>query len=503
MMMDTEPTDNQNPPYEHDEHAAKRARTGGGQGATRSEDEDRIAQRREPTYPPFVTQATAFTPTALGPSSGDRADIISTPRQAIPLPRRTPNAVANEMQSPMHGLDPHDFAGLPTKEDENPHRWSNRRGDEPVAKINPKSVVYTDALLPRAHIPTYKFFGNIALQQEQALRSQSTTILAAVMHGGGQRFIARAPEKAAEIKSFLQQIVLDGMPPADQRTIEVYAPEMKRAKDHNIFGQPWTYFIELDTGTNPLREFLLWQEVFALHDTLSFSVYPIDHDKQPWTIMVLTGAPGAVLDTQGAKETVLAGIKARLWANKEFCWFVAQQVAENWGFAGMMREAVKAAMDTLTATVVQAEDPSNARAVQQAYLVSGKPVSDDRDAYRRWISFFTKPTKKDDHYLRGLYVLKVNMAVVDCKLCKDTTHCARDCPLPRTPGWQGVDPAIFYPPGAATPAFGTAAAESAPTTSANEFWREVTRKGGSKRGTERGGRRGGSGRGGAPRGGRR
>ncbi|KAI0772300.1 hypothetical protein BD413DRAFT_474368, partial [Trametes elegans] len=305
---------------------------------------------------------------------------------------------------------------------------------------------------------------------------------------GGQRFVSRSPEKTAEIRSFIQSLRFQASPstPPQPSTVVVYAPEMKHLGDKNRFGQPWTYFVELGPGTSMLRDFLLWQGVFAVHPTLSFSMYAIREDIQPWSIMVLSGPPGAVEDSIAAKRAVLTVIKERLWADRGFLWFTARQVAANWNATGTLAELVKMATDTLDAMVVTADDPSTGRAAP-AYLITGKPVSNARDEYKRWLNFFT--TAKT--FRRGLHCLTVNKLVVDCKLCKDSTHCARDCPLPKIPGWQGTSVDDIYASSPAKPEDGATAPD--PLVQAKDIWKEVPRRG--SRGGNRG-PRGSRGRGG-------
>ncbi|KAI0632938.1 hypothetical protein C8Q77DRAFT_1036374, partial [Trametes polyzona] len=260
-------------------------------------------------------------------------------------------------------------------------------------------------------------------------------VLAAVIHGGGQRYIRRSPEKVDEIRSFIKSISFKGEEsPADH--VDVYVPEMRNEKERNRFGQPWTFFIELDAQATLLRDFLLWQEVFAIHPALSFSIHPItEHEEQPWTIMVLTGKPGAVVDSPEAKRSVIAAIKAEIWKDPDFCHFAAWHVAENWKVHGEVDARVKAFSDTLEAVCITAEATGTERPVP-VYLITGKPVTADRDTHKRWLRFFRAPQR----YWRGLYVLEPAQAIVDCKLCKETTHCAWECPLPKVPGWAGIRP---------------------------------------------------------------
>ncbi|OJT15679.1 hypothetical protein TRAPUB_5425, partial [Trametes pubescens] len=160
----------------------------------------------------------------------------------------------------MHRFKPDDVEGLPKNKDENPHLQTARRGPAP-AILTTEDVNFTNTAFPHAHIPTYKLFGNIAHVQETILKRLATSkiMLAAVIHGGGQRYIRKSPEKVEEIRSFIRSIAFKDDDPSG-RAVEVYVPEMKNENDRNRFGQPWTFFVELDASSTLLRDYLLWQE---------------------------------------------------------------------------------------------------------------------------------------------------------------------------------------------------------------------------------------------------
>ncbi|KAL7285885.1 hypothetical protein ACG7TL_000996 [Trametes sanguinea] len=162
--------------------------------------------------------------------------------------------------------------------------------------------------------------------------------------------------------------------------IMIYAPEMNHVSNKNCFDQLWSCLIELRPGASQLQEYLLWQVVFTVHPTLSFSVYAILTDVQPWTITTPSGPAGAVKNTVRAKYAVLMAIKEKLWVNKGFLWFVVCQVAANWSISGSLAQLVNVATDTLDADVVMVDDPLTGRSIP-AYLIKGKPVTKKRDNY--------------------------------------------------------------------------------------------------------------------------
>lgn len=81
--------------------------------------------------------------------------------------------------------------------------------------LTPTSKVFMDAVCPYLHVPMFKFFGNVEPAQKADIQANAATVLAIVVHGGGQHFITRSLEKAAGIKSFIQSPKL--LPPPKER----------------------------------------------------------------------------------------------------------------------------------------------------------------------------------------------------------------------------------------------------------------------------------------------
>ncbi|KAI1784283.1 hypothetical protein LXA43DRAFT_227539 [Ganoderma leucocontextum] len=412
-------------------------------------------------------------------------------RPTAGLPRR---ALNDEMSSPLARYDPTDFTGLPTAREENPHLDRRTQPEETAITLPAVRDAYTDSPFPRPFVPAYKFLGNVQDSQATALVSSPHPVLALVIHGGGQRYVSVSGAKATEaITKFLTETLVFTGTGDTKPVVEVHAPEGVRMNPQNRFGQPFTFFAILGENTDLLRAFLKWQGVFALSPTLSFSVYDLKDEQQPWTIMTLTGLSGAVVDSVEAKRQVLAAIKADLWENRDFCFYVATQAAAStlWKVTGDMAAKVKAVTDTLDIEHVEVEDPSSG-AIMPAYLIYGKPLSNDYAIQKGWLTFFTGPKGALKFYRRGLYRLNVSKITADCKLCKDTTHCKRDCPLPTVPGWQGPTPSDLQKEEQAERA--SAPSTAAPSAQAEEIWRDTPKK---HRGRGGGGRPGGGGRGGS------
>lgn len=86
----------------------------------------------------------------------------------------------------------------------------------PPVALTPASKVFTNAVCPYPHVPTFKLFGNVKPVQRAGIQAKAATVLALVVHGGGQHFITSSPEKMAEIKLFIQSLKF--IPPAEAMT---------------------------------------------------------------------------------------------------------------------------------------------------------------------------------------------------------------------------------------------------------------------------------------------
>lgn len=397
-------------------------------------------------------------------------------RYIAPLPTRRVTLPQNEMSLPLQIYDPADFTNLPTATSENPHTKLTRRDDQPALPIL-TFTPFANSAFKAASIPEYKLRGNIAEEQLKAMDALGERVLYIVFHGGGMRLIKRAPEKLLEVRELMEILRFEchgeGKP-----ILDVIAPIAKNPSDRKRFGQPWTLFLILGKDEDALRKYLLWQQVFSVHPTLSFSVHAAIPG-QPWTVMVLTGASGAVSESDDAVKQVLTAIKTVLWANVDFCVFAAKMVAKHWGASGNMAELAKLATDSLDLTCVRAELSGSEKLVP-AYLIYAKPPTTDRAEYQSWVGYFTAPGV----YWRDFHQLKVNDAIVDCKLCKEASHCACDCPLAKSPGWQGPTAKDIYQ--SEQENLTHVPATSAPTQQAAELWRQVPKKGDKPRKGEKG-----------------
>ncbi|TBU52819.1 hypothetical protein BD310DRAFT_952484 [Dichomitus squalens] len=327
-----------------------------------------------------------------------------------------------------------------------------RGNPPPVAPTNLQALQIPDSDFPHAHVPEFRIFGNVSVDQVQRIRDISNPKVAIVIHGGGQELVAAGgplKEKIFQLLSAItfppaasQSMVIDGSaldgsgsPPSNSPSsaIHIHLPIPRKSRQTSAFNQPWCWFVDLGPNSQRLCEWLLFQEVFPISPALSFSVHPFTATVQPWNIMVLTGLDEcAVEDSDAARRQVLKDIKAYLWKDRDFTVRTARHVQKYWGLNGDPVSLLKAASDTLHVVNVVAELKTSRKEVP-AYLVYAKPVSNDKSEHLEWAAKFTSP----DAYWRGAFRLDINKAAVECKLCKDTSHCARACPL-ATDGWTGT-----------------------------------------------------------------
>ncbi|TBU24911.1 hypothetical protein BD311DRAFT_670758 [Dichomitus squalens] len=324
---------------------------------------------------------------------------------------------------------------------------------------------------------------NIANKQLEYLDKPERVerILAIVPHGAGQRFILEHKAFAEELTTYLKSIRFGEEGAEANEALEVFTPVAAHSMDRaRKFSAPWTYFLEIPADDALLRPFLLWQEVFAIHPTMSFSVHDPTDTSPLWKVLVLSGTPGAVNGNPNHVKEILANIKSAMWTNGRFCNLVADCVEKYWGHTGDYASRVKAASDTMDLLLTRGEAHGTEQPTA-CYVLLAKPISPDREEMKEFKSYLTAP----GIYWRGPYALEINRASVDCKLCKDVTHCMLDCPLPQTPGWQGTPPSTIS----------TSSAQAAPTLSmtldeqARNIWKDVPRRGdNSGRGRSRSGR---------------
>ncbi|EJF59960.1 hypothetical protein DICSQDRAFT_171681 [Dichomitus squalens LYAD-421 SS1] len=423
-------------------------------------EEERTAQRKQPNSQPPPPPPTT-----------------TVPRTELPIPRKAPKDMS--LASALY--DPGNFAGLPTATEENPHRWSTRRGEAPLLPINIDALGIPDETFPHAHVPEFRIFGNVDEAQIKRLRAITNPLVAIVIHGGGQDLnksgaalqeamtillskIAFPPSQAETQRMAVDgslsgtettaddptstsgadgsgdptgpdDLVSNGLPTTKKPSpgVRIHLPIVRVPKKNNAFGQPWTWFADLGPNSEHLRKWLLYQEVFPISPSLSFSVHPITGvTVQPWTIMVLTGRDRyAVEDTREACQEVAKEIKSFLWADRDFTVRTARYVEQNWGLRGAPATLVKYMTDTIEVVYTIAELKTSRKEVP-AYSVYAKPISNDPEAYLKWAAKF-----QEGVYWRGPCLLEVNKAAVECKLCKDTSHSTRACPLD-VAGWKGT-----------------------------------------------------------------
>ncbi|RDX54684.1 hypothetical protein OH76DRAFT_1478941 [Lentinus brumalis] len=328
---------------------------------------------------------------------------------------------------------------------DNPHRKLTRPGGQrPEEPLLPHQA-FPDGPFPHTHIPEYVLLSNLKPKQVAAIREKGDRMLAAVVHGGGQIMLKHAKLIAANIEAFLRSLAFESN---DRKpfNVSVYPPEANKLDVNKPFNRPLAFFIDTGEEMDALRAYLLWQEVFAVNQALSFTALPIAVREDSWKVCVITGdavdlrASHAYVVQQ--KTKLLAAIKLQLNANTDLQWHTAGLVASNWNITaggwGAAPVLAAAFTDTLSLELTSADCAEGGPAMP-AYLVMARPLTYDKHEAGAWTADFRRAMD-----LRiDMDVFPLDKGVLDCKICKSDVHRTAACPLANSEGWPGVTPALL------------------------------------------------------------
>ncbi|RPD55589.1 hypothetical protein L226DRAFT_466733 [Lentinus tigrinus ALCF2SS1-7] len=346
----------------------------------------------------------------------------------------------------LQAFDPVESTSKPAHWDECPHRKKTRAGVPPEQPLLPHQE-FLEGPFPHTHVPEYRFFSNLNAAQIQAVRQRGTQILAIIPHGGGQGLLKRAKVVASAIESFLRSLAFESNG-RKAFNVKVYEPEVKKMDPNNPFGKPHAFFVDLGPNADALRKFLLWQEVFAVNPSLSFSVLPVDTREASWKVCVITGddiepnATHAYLVQQ--RTLLLTELKKRIHDDFKLLWKTAQLVLNSWNVHGTYSELATMFTDTFMLELTTA-DPRSGAPPAPAFILYAKPLTYDKREAVKWRADFLRvhPRTGAQPLRLGLDIFPVDKGSVDCKVCKADVHRTADCPLANTPGWIGVTPELI------------------------------------------------------------
>ncbi|RPD52472.1 hypothetical protein L226DRAFT_576458 [Lentinus tigrinus ALCF2SS1-7] len=205
-----------------------------------------------------------------------------------PIPEGVTEETFDMFKMPyLRAFDSVETTGKPAHWDECPHGRKTRAGAPLEQPLLPHQE-FLEGPFPHTHIPEYRFFSNLNAAQIQAVRQRGSQVLAVIPHGGGQGLLKRAKLVATAVESFLRSLAFE----SNERkafNVKVYEPEVKKLDPNNPFGKPHAFFVDLGPNADALRKFLLWQEVFAVNPSLSFTILPIDNREASWKVCVISG----------------------------------------------------------------------------------------------------------------------------------------------------------------------------------------------------------------------
>ncbi|KAH9916363.1 uncharacterized protein B0H18DRAFT_1124276 [Fomitopsis serialis] len=321
------------------------------------------------------------------------------PRALRGLPKRTLTVAANEKQSYPW---PNPLAP-PKGVDEDPHR-KRTRDVEPSTATPTTRVAYTDAVYDRLYIPLDKLIANVCDEQAKVIKEAPDEFLAVLLYGGGASLFREQPRINRDVLSFMKTLRFeDEAPDADMddetlaAIIETGTPEQVeaalRAQDdknpdtkglkvvmpikngpgnaRDRYSKPWAMFL---TGGSPrLREFLLYQQTFAISEKLAFSVTKIEATPPSW---VICNFAGDCVD-QDNEDAILKRIKTTLWSHDDFRKHV-DRILTKAGAPGTVNDHVVHATDTFTITFF-----ANTDELGHPATVWGRPTWEQRDIHWR------------------------------------------------------------------------------------------------------------------------
>ncbi|KAH9858140.1 hypothetical protein C2E23DRAFT_802800 [Lenzites betulinus] len=330
----------------------------------------------------------------------------------------------------------------------NPHFKQSREGPPPPLPLPPHRP-FPEGPFVVPPIPLEGFRGNLSTQQLEELDKMklSESILALVPHGAGKAIISNATEVVTDIEGFLNSLAFEENDRLPYRTV-VHPPDVRnraRTWNSNPFGKPWPFFLQLPRNAGPLRTFLLWQRVFAVSKTVSFTVYDLDSDVYCWDFYPIVGTsikPNAshaeVIDQ---KELILTAIKRDMHADPDYRSFAAKMAFNNLMHSGGLESALNTLADTFHLERTEALDGEGN--LIPAYIFMARPPTGSREEYQEWCRYFLRDGKHNRDAFR-IALQRFDIAFLPtrvwCDLCKSQIHCTARCPWPAVKGWLGITP---------------------------------------------------------------
>ncbi|KAG6893241.1 hypothetical protein C0992_010763, partial [Termitomyces sp. T32_za158] len=203
---------------------------------------------------------------------------------------------------------PDPFTEEPAGGDDNPATHTSQRGEQPhIPAVN--STTFTQSRVPRAVIPFKRLTANLDQGLVEMVERAPDEFLAIIPFGAGSKLYKDQPMLPAHIALFLKALAIG------VNSLEVSKPVWRnKPSNKKDFETPWT--LVMSGASQELKDFLIWQQTFAVSKELTFTVIPFDMTLRSWVITNISG--GAVKPGEGPKMVALGSLKKALWENQRF-----------------------------------------------------------------------------------------------------------------------------------------------------------------------------------------
>ncbi|PCH37238.1 hypothetical protein WOLCODRAFT_157939 [Wolfiporia cocos MD-104 SS10] len=339
---------------------------------------------------------------------------------------------------------------------DNPHT-GRTCSSTPSLEIPASWVAYTDAVYDRLFLPLDQLLGNVCGEQVEPIKATPETFLVVIPYGAGNGLYTKKGNQhlnqdiLAFLKTFrfaravdedtvavvdLDAITEGAMPEQveaayhaqdaanpDTQGMQIVMPTQSgtgNGKDR--YGKPWAMF--LTGGSEWLRDFLAYQQTFAIDKTLTFSIMKFEPAQFLWIIANFSG-DSVLCEAEGA---ILTAVKRSLWYHDEFRFLIDKILTKN-GVPGTVNDhAVHMTASFTLAFFNNTDDWGCPATVAQ---LCSKLIATNIEDQRAYLHII-----RTTQYWVDLAPLKL-AGSIDCQLCKADTHPTYGCPFFKTEGWYG------------------------------------------------------------------
>lgn len=317
---------------------------------------------------------------------------------------------------------PDPFMELPVGSDANPANQMSQAGDQPhFPAVN--ATTFTQVPVPRLVIPFKRLTANLDQGLVDMVTKDPESFLAVVPFGAGPKLFKASPTLPAKIALFLETLAIG------TNNLDVSKAVWKnRPSGKKDFETPWTLI--LAGASQELREFLIWQQTFAVSPEITFSVVPFNMELRSWVITNISG--GAVKPGEDAKQLALGSLKKALWNSQRFR-AICNKILADSGIAGGPRERAYRTTMSFDLAFIESHDAQGNPA--PLWQLSAMPLTSDYDLHAS-LKLEICRTK----VMVGLHYLEMEKRLVECAWCKSDAHPAYACPQPKVEDWLGPRP---------------------------------------------------------------